>query len=370
MVATAEPAPAPSSPPTPPTPVPDVSPAEYGWDGPVRLPDLWDQLAPGILVTFAKVIDARQATADLEYRAEARAAEVALRRKFVDQNGQLLNAFYCGNIIAGCALTERTEKRGRRHVTTHTLYTTLNRATPELAALEHRCNVLAVRANSALGGRASTVSDLRVATDMAFSAMTRVLRAADEAAAPDATKDSQLIKAAAQEVAEAERVVGKTIEREGGFTYFQGVLAGAVLAFVLSTLLGIATAQYWPKLISTAGLVGALVFGALGAVTSVFQRISADGVTLTFTPSRMRLMALGSLRPLVGSTFGVVAYLGIVAGVLGSATVTASASSAFGLAAITGFAAGFSERLATDVVKRAEAIGTVSTTREPEAGGS
>ena len=77
MVATAEPAPAPSSPPTPPTPVPDVSPADYGWDGPVRLPDLWDQLAPGILVTFAKVIDARQATADLEYRAEARAARHA-----------------------------------------------------------------------------------------------------------------------------------------------------------------------------------------------------------------------------------------------------------------------------------------------------
>ena len=341
----------------------EVSPADFGWTGPAYLFDLWDQLAPGTLVRYAAVLFARRKTADADRGDEARVAEVALRRRFVDQQGQLQNEYHAVKGLAGCALTERVETKGRRRVVRRVLHSVQDQASPELAALEHRCNLLVVRANSALGGRALTLADLRAATDMAFSAMTRVLRAGSDA---DTPSGANLARSATQEVAEAERVVGKMIEREGGFTYFQGVLAGAVLVFALSTLIGLATANYWPAVVSTPGIVGALVFGALGAVTSVFQRISADGVALAFTPSRLRVMALGALRPLVGSTFGTVAYLGLVAGVLGSTTVTANPTSAFGLAALTGFAAGFSERFATDVVKRAEAIGTVSTTREPD----
>jgi hypothetical protein len=142
------------------------------------------------------------------------------------------------------------------------------------------------------------------------------------------------------------------------------VLVGALLTFAVAAVVGVFTANYWSAVVSTGGLVGSLVFGALGATTSVFQRISSDGVALSFTPSRMRLMALGAIRPFVGATFGAVAYLGLVAGILGSTTTATSATVSFGLAAITGFAAGFSERLATDVVKRAEAIGTVSTVRD------
>lgn len=164
--------------------------------------------------------------------------------------------------------------------------------------------------------------------------------------------------------------VNKMVEREGGFTYFQGVLVGALATFAFASVVGILSANYWPHVVTTAGLVGALVFGSLGAVTSVFQRISADGVALSFTPSRLRLIALGSLRPMVGSTFGAVAHLGLIAGLLGSAAASVSATSAFGVSAVTGFAAGFSERLATDVVRRAEAMGTVSTGHQSEVGAS
>jgi hypothetical protein len=156
---------------------------------------------------------------------------------------------------------------------------------------------------------------------------------------------------------------------EDGGRHFQGVLVGALFTFLVAGVLGLAGASLWSGAVNPAGLVASLVFGALGAVTSVFQRISADGVALTFTPSRLRLISPGSVRPLVGATFGVVAYLGLVAGILSSATTTESPTTAFGLAAITGFAAGFSERLATDVVKRAEAFGTVSTVRDPATDG-
>jgi hypothetical protein len=68
-------------------------------------------------------------------------------------------------------------------------------------------------------------------------------------------------------------------------------------------------------------------------------------------------------REIVGATFGAVAYFGLIAGVLGSAAASTGPTAAFGLSAVTGLAAGFSERLATDVVKRAEALGTVTTAR-------
>ncbi|KHD77503.1 hypothetical protein MB27_10330 [Actinoplanes utahensis] len=327
----------------------------------MRLPDLWDQLEPGVRIAFAKVILARQSTDDPSHREEARAAELALRARFIEQQGELLNAYYCRHCVAGCALTEGPG--GSR-----ALHTVLNRADTHLVVMETTCGTLAMQAMSALGSRSSTRPDLRMATDVVYAAMTRVLRAADEAAAGSPDADA-LAGTAGNQVTEAKHYVSKLVEREGGFTYFQGVLAGALITCGLATVLGLLTANLWPEVVSPAGLVGSLVFGALGAVTSVFQRISADGVALTFTPSRLRLICLGAVRPLVGATFGVVAYLGLVAGILGSTTATAGPTMAFGLAAITGFAAGFSERLATDVVQRAEAIGAVSTVRDPAAGG-
>jgi hypothetical protein len=337
------------------------SPADFGWAGPVRMPDLWDQLAPGTVVSFARIIRARRMTKRADLQDEARAAELALLDRFIEQHGELRQAYYCTNIVGGCALTEHHEMRGRRRLTRRVLHTVLNAASSELIAMETTCNTLTASANSVFGNRPSALADLTIATDVVYSAMTHVLRAADDAAVANGPPTGTLTEAALDEVRQAEQFVNRAVHREGGFTYFQGVLGGAVLTLVLCSILGVASALYWSGVINTPGLVGAVVFGALGAVTSVFQRISSDGVTLAFTPSRLRLMALGALRPLVGATFGAVAYFGLVAGVLGSAAASAGPASAFGVSVVTGFAAGFSERLATDVVKRAEAIGTVTT---------
>ena len=338
------------------------SPADFGWTGPVRMPDLWDQLAPGTVVSFARIIRARRMTKQADLQHEARAAELALLDRFIQQHGELHQTYYCTNIVGGCALTEHHEVRGRRRLTRRVLHTVLNAANSELIAMETTCNTLTASANSVFGSRPSAMADLTIATDVVYSAMTRVLRAADDAAAPNGPPpDGTLTEAALEEVRQAEQFVNRAVHREGGFTYFQGVLGGAVLTLMLCSMLGVVSALYWSGVVNTPGLVGAVVFGALGAVTSVFQRISSDGVTLAFTPSRLRLMALGALRPLVGATFGAVAYFGLVAGVLGSAAASAGPASAFGVSVVTGFAAGFSERLATDVVKRAEAIGTVTT---------
>ncbi|MFC7547938.1 hypothetical protein [Plantactinospora sp. GCM10030261] len=330
------------------------TPEKLGWSGTVRMPDLWDPLtSPDTAVTFSKLVRARHHRSDPDLRAEAEAARVALWREFVAQHGRVVDSFYCGNLVGGCAMTEQITHAGRRTAVTRTLHPVLNSSVPEFTALEATCNELVADANAGLGRSQSR--ELAVVTDGVFSAMTRVLRAADEWAATP-PKDEQYLadrlRAATEEVAQAKRRVRAAVRREASFIYLQGVLGGAVLTLLLCVLLGVANTRYWPTTVDPGPFVGALVFGLLGAVTSVFQRISGDEVVLTFTPSRLRMLALGALRPVVGATFGAVAHFGLVGGVLGATASSAGVTAAVGLSAIAGFAAGFSERFATDVVRR------------------
>ncbi len=131
--------------------------------------------------------------------------------------------------------------------------------------------------------------------------MTRVLAAAD------ATTDESLT-AAETEIEHLRKRVRVAIQRQARFVYLQGWLYGTVVAVVLCVQL-----------------------------------------TLDFNAFRGRLLALGGLRPLVGAVFGAVAQFALGAGLFGADL----APTAVGVFALIGFAAGFSERFATDMVERA-----------------
>ena len=83
----------------------------------------------------------------------------------------------------------------------------------------------------------------------------------------------------------------------------------------------------------------------------MFQRISTGKSVLDFNASRWQLGALGALRPFVGAIFGTVTQFALASGLLGTTNVPTTTS--FGVFALIGFAAGFSERFATDMVERA-----------------
>jgi hypothetical protein len=334
-----------------------LTPADFGWPGPVRLPDLWDQLTePATAVTFAMLVRARQHTRDPQLRAEARQAERALREKFVAREGAIQAASYCEHIIGGCALTERTEESGRRQVIARRLHTVLNSGVPELVALEAKCGTLAENAVTAFCGRPALLRQLRTSTDMVFSVMTRVLRAANELAAtppPERSRRVELLRIAMDDYAHAHKQINAGVQREARFIYFQGALLGAVLTVIACGVLGAASLRWWSDAVSTPAFVASIVFGALGAMTSVFQRMSTGRLVLDFTTSRWQMVTLGGLRPFVGAVFGAIVHFGLVGGVLGAGAADAGTAAVVGFSSITGFAAGFSERLATDMIERA-----------------
>jgi hypothetical protein len=335
------------------TPQRPTGPRELGWTEPVRLPDLWDLVTdPRARVGFGKVVLAHDVPrTNPEVTAEALFLERLLRERFEQQNGAIQNSYFCSHLRGGCALVERVD--ADQHVDRR-LHTVLNSEVGDLVGMEGEC-VLAVEQSTAALCRPSLADSLRMASDAVYSAMTRVLTAADQWADPTVGHDARLagLGAARTEVDQAFARVRATIQRQARFVYFQGTLIGALLTVVVAVGLGFLAARYWRGEVSAPALIGSTVFGALGAVVSVFQRISTGALLLDFNASRAQLVWLGSLRPAIGSIFGVVVQFALVGGLLGSLSAGHPAGVPFGLFALVGFLSGFSERFATDMVERA-----------------
>jgi hypothetical protein len=240
----------------------------------------------------------------------------------------------------------------------------LNSPDAELVRLESACATLADQATATF----SDPNQVRVTTDAVFSVMTRVLAAADVLARTTSTPlERRTAEQAAQvELAATGRRVRAMIQRQARFTYFLGALAGTVLALALCALLGVVIARNWWTVVSTPAVVAASTFGALGALTSVFQRMSTGRLLLDFNVGTGQLVLLGSLRPFVGAVLGTVLQFALVGGVL-SGGPTRTEAGTFGFFALVGFAAGFSERFATDMIERAGRVleGTIPTATPP-----
>jgi hypothetical protein len=330
--------------------------ADLGWGEKVRLPELWDLIIdPDARVTFGKVVRAHDlARTHPDVVDEAAVVGPLLRAKFEAQQGVIHNSYFCEYLLGGCALVERITVTGRTRRVERRLHSVVNSPVGDLVALEARCVTLADEANSTLC-TPSTRSSLESASEAIYAAMTRVLGAADRYADPAASDGDRkaALLAADREVGDASIRVRATIQRQTRFLYFQGALIGFASTIVLCAVLSVLAAEYWRSAVNPAALSAATVFGALGAIVSVFQRIAGGKLILDYHTSRTQLIQLGMLRPAVGATFGAVVQFGLVGGLLGEAGTNRAPDQLFGLFALLGFASGFSERFATDMIERA-----------------
>jgi hypothetical protein len=333
-----------------------ITPADLGWEKRVRLGRTWDivlndhaQSTFGLIVAMRELSRTHQ---DVDVRGEASVLERALRAKFEKQSGTIRNSYFCKKVRGGAAVTEMPTPSGPDQV----LHTVLTTPVAALIALENECQILAEQVRTAFRGQKFTYQ-AKVLFDAIYSAMTRVLSAADLEATASSLGDisGASVPAARDEVANARARVEASTQREARFVYLQGSLTGMVVAAIISALLGLVSATLWVQNISPASLVASTLFGALGAVLSVFQRMSTGALVLDFNASRGQIFALGSLRPLVGAVFGAVIQFALVGGVFAGAKFDTT-TNPFGFFALVGFIAGFSERFATDMVERAGKI--------------
>jgi hypothetical protein len=310
-----------------------------------QFPDLYHAATSGSArPSFKQVVQAWRLTkrADREDALAGNWLMPRLREKFGQQHGGVEKEYYCDRAVGGGLLA-----------TDRSLHSILNTDRPALAEAEIACKVMAREAGLGFAGR-RLQPQLEEATDHAYSALTRVLGAADKVERSDVgDQDKDLaIASAAAEVRTVQGRIDVLLQRQSRIEYFQGVLCGAVPAFALAAGIGIIADHFWRSAVSPAALTGSITMAALGAVISVIQRMSTGSLVVDQTVSASQRRMLGGLRPAVGAVFGAVAYCTLLTGSLATGATTSTGRQSFAFFALAGFAAGFSERFATDMLER------------------
>lgn len=333
-----------------------------------RYPRLYYQITREHVASFDHVAKARWISHNADNPAkddEKRASyflENEARGKFSEEYGGIEREYWIYEPFAGCALT----CDGRVH-------SVMNSTDPELVLYEAAVDQLsrdACRTFEADGQSKKAGRDLKEVGQMLYTVLARVFVAAsvlEKKRSTQRERDDALAALRAQwKIARA--AVNEMIQRQARFEYFEGVGLSALITIPVLAVAGWAAVHYGLNHFSEPGEPGsftaAIIGGAAGAVISVTQRMTSNtSLVLDFTAPKWQKKALGALRPVVGAVFGAVVYFALIGGLLAVHAQTGKdASVALGFFAVAGFAAGFSERFATDVLQRASS-GILPTTR-------
>ncbi|MFL5940431.1 MAG: hypothetical protein ACJ75Q_09010 [Gaiellaceae bacterium] len=270
----------------------------------------------------------------------AAAAYDSARAAFQERHGEIIRAYWCSHVESAVALTERKRLGGLRSPSfgfhRETDWATKN--APDVATELHRCDELAVRANTVLTGVRQ-----RICLELVVSCATHLLSLVDRRGGTE--DETQAAAALERERVAIDKVESYYCEAANGqaqLVYFGGI------ATVFLVIAGIAAA--WLT-ISWAAPVAALVAGAAGAVVSVMQRINSGKFELEYDVGGPYAFFLGGLRPLIGGAFAMAITFAFDGGLLHLPVAQGESTDHRHLALLVlAFLAGFSERWAQDTL--------------------
>ncbi len=216
---------------------------------------------------------------------------------------------------------------------------------PKLMRLLYECESLAVRAQEVLRD-----TSRRVAMQSLFNVFSFLLGFSETERAQDDNAVRQIDKAVRERLEKIESYYRKAAIRSGQITYVGGMLFGMVPMLPLGLVAAIAIGDAHNH--KSAAGIGILCFcaGAVGALMSVMSRLSA-----------------GTVRVDWEAVFGLMTFLALKSGVVGLQLAGGGDNSYYYI--IFAFAAGFSERLAQDMLlgSTLESITSRGKRREPDA---
>ena len=272
--------------------------------------------------------------------------EVAARRydacrvAFEARHGEIVRVYWCSDVASAVALTEKKRLGGHRTPAWgfHRETDIATQTSPDIDAELHRCDELAVRAETVLTGVRQ-----RICMQLVVAAATHLLSIVDERAT-GAVKAARATALAPEHSAinKAEAYYREAANGQAQMTYFGGMAAVAV---ALSVIAGVWLAIDW------ASPVAALIAGAVGAVVSVIQRINNGKFTLEYDVGSPYTFFLGGLRPLIGGAFAMAISFAFTGGLLHLPVAANETTDHRRLALLVlSFMAGFSERWAQDAL--------------------
>jgi hypothetical protein len=163
-----------------------------------------------------------------------------------------------------------------------------------------------------------------------------------------ATDHRKAIAAEQHELAMLRHDYRQAANGDAQLVYFAGMVVGIALLVLLDVVAG--GILHATENIDDATIVGCLVAGAVGAVVSVIARVNSGSFALDVDVARGYTLFVGSLRPVIGSIFGLVAYFALTSGFVEMFRLPPEHSKRFYFLCVIAFVAGFSERWAQDTL--------------------
>jgi hypothetical protein len=290
-----------------------------------------------------------------EWREGREEAEAEFRRKlraFEEKYGEIVESYWCSNVASAVALTSKPCGYSRRFVGRsprfefHRVSDWATKNQPDVAALLHRCDELAIKVDRVLRGPTR-----RILMRLVTSSAAHVLSLVDDPSAHRKSDDRvEALEFERKKLDETTRYYEEVGQRQAQIVYFLGMIVGAfVIAAVAVGVWAVGGRDFSNR------TVLAIVLGAAGALVSVMARMSDRDhkFQVDYELGRVPVAIFGSFRPLIGAAFGLVVYEALASGIV-SLRLEGSQSKETAFYALLSFAGGFSERLAKDVLDAAE----------------
>ena len=273
--------------------------------------------------------------------ADGRYAEV--RARFEEYHGVLVHAFWCSNVESAVALTQlpRPHWWSRRRLGFHRESDWATKNHPEIAALLHRCDDLAVRAQTVLTGVRQ-----RICLHLIAASAGHLLSLVDAASEHDDAKATgEALAREKRAIEDTDRYYRHAANGQAQIWYFGGM---ATVALLIAAASGVTLIfNDWTA------AVAALIAGSAGAVVSVVQRINAGDFSLEYDVGRPYAIFLGGLRPMIGAAFALAIAFAFTSGMVHLPVGDTTERNARLGVLVVSFVAGFSERWAQDTLATA-----------------
>jgi hypothetical protein len=267
---------------------------------------------------------------------------------FEEEHGQMINAYWCADVESAVVLTAGKPNVGwmRRLLSVaprfHRVSDWATKDEPDIARALHHCDELAIRAGEVLRGRSR-----RIAIQLVMTSACHLLSLVDARGESPPQAHKTAVAAELRQLADVRRSYRDSANGDAQLVYFGGMAMGiAALALLYLTAGSILDKEG----VHASTIVGCLVAGALGAVVSVIARVNSGSFALDADVPRGYTLFLGSLRPWIGSIFGLLIYFAVTSNFVQIFKVPADETDAFYFFCVLAFGAGFSERWAQDTL--------------------
>jgi hypothetical protein len=289
--------------------------------------------------------------AELRYR--------EFKARFEAEHGKIVSAYWCDDEASAVALTiKRRPMILPDVVELHWATNWSTKDKPKLMALLYRCESLSVRVHEVLRDTSQ-----RLAMQALFTLISFILAFAETDRAQDSRAVGEIDRTTREQLKTIESYYRKAAVRSGQIVYVAGMLLGMLPVAILILLAIVLRFTASPDSPARIALL-CFAAGAVGALVSVMSRMTANKVSVDWEFGKDTLRTLGALRPFVGGVFGLITFFALKSGVIALDTLKGTKGVAFYI--VFAFAAGFSERLAQDMLL-SSTVGVAAPGQKPQA---